>query len=128
MAALISVYRLALGPYTVPWRLRRARPYMIPRSFKFFTSTHQGLGPHDHIYTSLLGPCAHSTQAPWPTQPRPLGAAQILHHAHGRLHQRLHITIGAPGSIVCAGRSHIGRVYRSNKGAPYFAHWDPGGV
>ena len=102
MAALISIYRLALGPDTVPWRPRRARPYTIPRSFKFFTSGHQGLGPHDHIYTLPLGPCALRTQAHGPLMLHlwgPLKYYQTFHHAHGRPHHHLYITLGAGPSI-----------------------------
>ena len=44
MAAHISIYTLSLGPYALRWRRRRARPYIFARSFKFFTSAHQGLG------------------------------------------------------------------------------------
>ena len=99
MAALSSIYTLSLGAgpsiYTPPEgvSLRDSRVFLVAKY-----KERGGLGG---IAPWLIPPIPPGlftlrTQAPWPTDPRPLGSADLLRCAHGPPQQHLYITIGAP--------------------------------
>ena len=92
MAALISIYTLSLGAgpsvYTPPEgvSLRDSRGFLVAKY-----KERGGLGGIAPWLIPLIPPGLFTprTQAPWHSDASPLGAAQILHHAHGRPHQHL---------------------------------------